>query len=674
MDAIRTTCPRDCYDACGIVVVRRDSRLHVRGDPDHPVSRGQLCTKCSIGYNREWLNPEARIVHPLRRAGPKGEGRFEPVSWEHALAELADRLADAAETGGPETILNTHYTGTCSLLAGSFPMRLVNRLGATEVEPDSICNLAGHVALGYVYGASEIGFDPRAAADARCILVWGANPSASAPHAHQYWLREAPGTVVVVDPVRTETAAEADIHLQPFPGSDSALAFALLHVIVRNGLADRTFLRAHTVGWEELEPTLEPCDPAWGESVTGVPAALIEEAALTYANGPSLLWLGQGLQRQRKGGNVMRACALLPAVTGNLGKPGAGFLYLNGWELRGIDGDYLCAPHLARGERPCVSQMDLASRLEDPARARILLAWNINPAASNPEQGRLRRALARDDLFTAVVEIFPTDTTDFADLVLPAASFLEFDDLVVSYFDLSVSAQVQAVKPPGEALPNHEIFRRLAAAMAYDEPELFERDRDVIDALLDQTGLGIDFETLAARGTVPFSDEPIVQFAERSFPTPSGKVEIASARAEADGHPRLPVPWADARPQGGRLRLLSPASAWLLNDSFGNVEKIQRRLGPATIGLHPDDAASKGVADGDQVVVANGTGSLSLRAVLTDAVPPGVALSHKGRWPKREPDRLNVNALNPGEKSDMGDSTAVHGVEITVERAEAPVG
>jgi anaerobic selenocysteine-containing dehydrogenase len=555
-EVVLTTCPRDCYDACGIAVVKRDGAIrHVRGDPAHSISRGRLCRKCSIGYNGAYLDPHARLTRPLRRAGPKGEGRFEPVSWEAALAEIAGRLRGI----DGRLVLNAHYTGTSSLLGYFFPLRFFNRLGATEVDPDTICNKAGHVALGYVYGSSLLGFDPRAARDAACILVWGANPSASAPHAHEHWLPEAPGRIVVVDPVRTPTAAAADLHLQPFPGSDAALAFALLHVIRREGLVDDAFVRDHTLGWDELEPFVARCTPAWGERVTGVPADLIEEAARLYARGPSLLWIGQGLQRQRTGGNVVRACALLPAVTGNLGRPGTGFLYLNGSESRGIDEAYLAAPQLGANPPDPISHMELAACLEDPARSQALFCWNINIAASNPEQARLHAALRRDDLLTVAVDLFPTDTTDLADYVLPAASFLEFDDLVVSYFHLSLAAQLKVAEPLGESLPNTEIFRRLAWAMGYSEPELFERDADIIETLLERSGAGLDFAALAARGTVPIADQPVVQFADLRFPTPSGRVELASAVAQADGLPRHALPLADDRPADGGLRLLTSA-------------------------------------------------------------------------------------------------------------------
>jgi anaerobic selenocysteine-containing dehydrogenase len=666
-EVVLTTCPRDCYDACGIAVVKRDGAIrHVRGDPDHPVARGKLCRKCSIGYNGAFLDPQDRLTRPLRRAGAKGEGRFEPVSWDEALGEIAERVRRVEATAGAHTVLNAHYTGTFSLLGYFFPLRFFNRLGATEVDPDTICNKAGHVALEYVYGTSLVGFDPLTARDSACILVWGANPSASAPHAHDHWLPESPARVIVVDPVRTPTAQAADLHLQPFPGSDAALAFALLHVIARDGLVDVGFVGEHTVGWDELESLLAECTPEWGEAATGVPAPLIEEAAEIYGRGPSLLWVGQGLQRQRTGGNVVRACALLPAVTGNLGKPGAGFLYLNGTESRRIDEDYLAAPHLGPDSPDPISHMDLVRSLEDPVRAQALFCWNINIAASNPQQGRLHEALRREDLLTVAIDLFPTDTTDFADYVLPAASFLEFDDLVASYFHLTLSAQVRAAEPMGDALPNMEIFRRLAHAMGYTEPELYESDAEVIETVLQRSGVGEDFASLAAKGTVPIAEKPLVQFADLRFPTPSGRVELASARAEADGLPRLPLPLADPRPRDGRLRLLSPASPWLLNDSFANDAKIAKRIGAATVALHPDDAAERGLGEGDEAVVANETGHLQLLVTVSDTVPRGVAYSPKGRWPKREPGRANVNALNPGESADMGESTSVHGVEVTV--------
>jgi len=312
--------------------------------------------------------------------------------------------------------------------------------------------------------------------------------------------------------------------------------------------------------------------------------------------------------------------------------------------------------------------MDLAGCLEDPGRSRALLCWNINIAASNPEQARLRRALTRTDLFTVAIDLFATDTTDLADIVLPAASFLESDDLVASYFHLSLAAQVKVVEPLGQSLPNTEIFRRLATALGLDDEALHEPDEQIITEVLRRSGLGIDFASLARQGTIWVHREPRVQFPGLRFPTPSGKIELASARAEAGGHPRVPQPHADPRPANGRLRLLTPASPWLLNDSFANEPKLARRIGAPTITVHPADAAERGFTAGDRVRARSPAGELEFTAVLSGGLPRGVAFSPKGRWPKLEAGHANVNALNPGTASDMGASTTVHGVEITLTR------
>ncbi|WP_119389256.1 molybdopterin-containing oxidoreductase family protein [Taklimakanibacter lacteus] len=665
---IKTTCPRDCYDACGITVTKRNGVIaNVLGDPDHAITRGALCGKCAIAYNGAWRDPALRLTTPLKRVGAKGKGEFTAVTWDEALGEIAAKLGRLIGTGKSRSILHTHYTGTVSLIGGTFPIRLFNRIGATEVDPDTVCNKAGHAALELVFGSSAEGFDPRSAKDANCIIVWGANPSHSAPHQDKHWLKDARAAgakIIVVDPIAHDTAKAADIHLKLRPGSDAALAFALLHVVRARGLADEAFLTRHVLGSEELIPAIEAMTPARAAELCGVPATLIEEAAMAYAAGPSLLWLGQGVQRQPQGGNVFRAIAALIAFTGNLGKKGAGFCYLNGAQLRGIDPASLTAPELARDGTGSISHMDLAAALEDPDKSLAFINWNNNPAASSPEQKRLRRALTRDDLFHVAIDLFHTDTTNYADIVLPAASFLEFDDLVLSYFDLTVSAQVKAADPPGEALPNQEIFRQLARAMGCDDPLLFERDDDLIARLLAQTPYRGNFADLAKLGTVTVFPEPRIQFADLAFATPSGRIELASARAEQQGLPRLPLPHADAPPEHGRLRILSPASLWLMNSSYGNDKVIRRRLGPPTLTLHPDDAAQAGFAAGDPVRIANETGELTLAIAISDTAQPGMGIVHKGRWPGSSLGDANVNALVSGRKSDMAESTAVHGTEV----------
>ncbi len=673
-EIVKTSCPRDCYDGCGIAVVKRGGRIaRVLGDPDHPVSRGALCGKCAIAYNGVWLDPGARLLHPMRRTGAKGRGRFERIPWDEALAETAGRLKDIAAEHGADSILHTHYTGTCSSIANAFPGRFFARLGATEAEPDSICNNAGHAAWGYVFGDSHTGFDPRTARESSCIVVWGANPSHSAPHAHKHWLKESPARVIAIDPVRHETARDADLHLRLLPGSDAALAFGMCHVARRDGLLDHGYIRDRVLGYDEVEADIQAATPAWTADKTGLAVADIEEAARAYAAGPSLLWLGQGLQRQRTGGNIFRACAMLPAFTGNIGKPGAGFYYLN-------DGSGIIARKGAAPVRtepgdggaagPRISQMDVPAALNDPGRFRAYMAWNCNPVASNPDQARMRSGLAREDLFTVVVDCFPTDTADYADIVLPAASFLEFDDLTCSYFNLTVGAQAKCAEPMGESLPNQEIFRRLATAMGYEEAFLHRDDASMLDEALAGMGLGIAFDELKEKGWVWGSDEPLVLWAEGVFPTPSGRIEIACPRAEADGHPRTPRAVADPPPRDGRLRLLSPAGKWLMNSSYGNDPRIRELMGEPAVAIHPDDAARLDVADGQRVVLANDAGELAMTAVVSDIVPAGALLADKSRWPRGEGGH-NVNLLHIPRKTDMGESTSVHGVEVTVSRSPA---
>ena len=495
-------------------------------------------------------------------------------------------------------------------------------------------------------------------------MIWGANPSTSAPHVHQYWLSASPVPKIVIDPIRHETAAAADMHLQLYPGTDGALAFAMLHAIWEAGRIDRAFLAARSKGWEEIEGQLAACTPAWGEAITGVPAQLIEDAALLYAAGPSPLWMGQGFQRQTFGGNAMRAVGLLPAATGNLGRYGAGFLYLNGWDTRGVDAGYLTAAHLKPKSAQTIIHMDLASRLEAPE-TEAIVTWNNNIAASSPEQRRLRRALERDDLLQVTLDLFQTDTANYADYVLPAASFLEFDDVVMSYFNASISAQVKAVPPLGEALPNQEIFRRLAAAMGLTDPELFETDAEMIATLLDQAKPGLTFQALAETSTIEYPPEPVVQFAHHDYRTPSGKIELTGSAFIDAGLPRAPFASAEARPADGELRLLSPASKWLMNSSFGNDPKILKQLGEDQAFVHPDEARARGIANGARVRIGNPTGALTLRLCVSAEVPRGVVLAYKSRWTANDA-ADNVNTLNPGNKADLAESCAVHSINVSM--------
>jgi anaerobic selenocysteine-containing dehydrogenase len=342
---------------------------------------------------------------------------------------------------------------------------------------------------------------------------------------------------------------------------------------------------------------------------------------------------------------------------------------MNGTNCRGIDMAAVTMPELARDGTRSISHTDLAPTLEDAARSKALVNWNNNPAASSPEQGRLRKALQRDDLFHVAVDLFRTDTTAYADIVLPAASFLECNDLVLSYFDLTLSAQVKACDPSGEALSNHEIFRRLARAMGYNDPGLFESETEVIDRLLAQTPYEGSFANLAKLGTTRLFAQPQLQFGDLKFATPSGRIELASDRAVELGLPRVPVPHADERTPPGLLPIISPPSPWQMNSSYGNDPVIRRKLGAPTVTLHPDDAAAGGFREGDTVVLVNEVGRLPLAITISNATQPGVGIVYKGRWPSASAADANVNVLVAGRKSDLAESTTVHSTEVRLESA-----
>jgi len=310
----------------------------------------------------------------------------------------------------------------------------------------------------------------------------------------------------------------------------------------------------------------------------------------------------------------------------------------------------------------------MPSLLQDSAAIRSFLVWNCNPLASNPDQTSTRKGLAREDLFTVVIDCFMTDTAEYADIVLPAASFLEFDDLCASYFYLTVAAQVKCQEPLGESLPNQEIFRKLAKAMGLDEPALYEDDQAILISTLKGAGIIDAWSDFAERGWAHIGAEPLILWSEGEFPTPSGKIELASERAEADGHPRLPQPRIDPAPAHGKLRLLSPADKWLMNSSFGNDSRILKKLGPALVVIHPETADAFNIRDGDHVRLSNVLGELDLTAKVSDAITPGALLSYKSRWLKTEPAPHNVNVLQAPTKTDMGESSSVHGTEVTIAR------
>jgi anaerobic selenocysteine-containing dehydrogenase len=676
-------CPLDCPDGCAwIVTVRDGEAVKLRGNPDHPFTRGALCAK--VARYLDHARAPDRLLHPLRRTGAKGEGRFERISWDEALSEIAERLLAIRDRHGGEAIWPFQGTGTLGYLQGlegRSGARLWNVLGASD-HIMSICSIAGSDGLRYTTG-SNCGMDPEAFAHARLILLWGSNPLTSHHHIWKFFAaaRSQGAHLVAIDPVRTRSAAQADEHLAPRPGTDAALALGLMAEVVRHGAHDESFLRARCVGWDAFRERIAEFPADRVAAICDLPVerivALGERLATTR---PTAIRTTMGIQRHAGGGMALRTLAAIPAVTGDWALPGGGLAYSTSGYFQG-DRDALVRDDL----RPHPVRSLLMTRIGDvlleadpPVHA--LVVYGANPLASNPDTNKVRRALARDDLFTVVVEQFPTDTVDYADIVLPSTMQTEHTDVNDGYGHMYLAWNEPAVAPPGECLPHTEIFRRLARAMGLDEPALYDDDLTLARTLVESghpTLAGVTVERLRRDGWVRLGHpHPLVPFAS-GFPTPSGKLELYSARAAADGHDPLPgytPPAEAAAPGAGRLALIAAASHWFLNSMFANGAVYAGRAGEPTVVLHPDDAAVRGLRAGERIRVGNERGSFEALLAVGDTARPGVAATTKGRWPKLLAGGSNVNAATEERDADLGGGAVFHDCSVWVEPAVADGG
>jgi anaerobic selenocysteine-containing dehydrogenase len=664
-------CPLDCPDGCSWVVTVEDGRaVGLRGNREHPVTRGALCVKVNR-YLEQTTAPD-RVLHPMRRVGRKGEGRFERITWDEALGEIAGRLGEITREYGGQAIWPFHGTGSLGYvqgLEGFAGRRFFNMLGASVHEP-TICSIAGSAGLKYTLGTSG-GMDPEDFAHAKLILLWGTNPLTSGHHSWKFVqdARRDGAYVVAIDPVRTRTAAQADEHLAPIPGTDAALALGLLHVIVSMGAHDQAYIDAHTLGWEEFRARIEEFPPDLVAKITGLPEeriiALGERIARTR---PTAIRATQGIQRHAGGGMTLRTLACLPGVTGDWALRGGGLCYSTSGHFKlNLPGlvrmDLL--PHPVRS----LSMTRLGEGLLDvgdpPVKA--LFVIGANPVGSNPAQDKVRRGLSREDLFTVVLEHFPTDTTDYADIVLPATMQPEHLDVIAGYGHLYLIWNEPAVAAPGECLPTSETFRRLARRMGMTEPSLYDSDEDLVRQLLDSRHPwldGITVERLRERGFARLNvDKPFLPFAD-GFPTSSGRLEFRSQRAVRGGHDPLPGFTPPADPGDG-LVLISGAGHHFLNTTFGNNPELRRRAGAPTVVLHPDDAAERGIPDGAAVRVHNARGSFEALAEVSDRVRPGVAATTKGHWAKLN-GGSTVNATIDERDADMGGGAVFHDNRVEV--------
>ncbi len=676
---VRGACPHDCPDTCGIVTEVEDGRaVRFAGDPDHPVTRGWLCAKVRP-YLDHVYHP-GRVLYPLRRVGPKGGGEWRRISWDEAIDEIARRWKEIIARFGAEAILPYSYSGTLGLVQMSVSSaRLWNRLGASQLER-SICGAAAEMAVEMTLGKRWS--QPYAdVVHSRLVILWGHNPVASAPHFMPF-LKQAQRAgcqVIVIDPRRTPTARGADRWLAPRPGTDGALALGLAHVLVAEGRHDEAWLSSHTIGWPQLRERIAGFPPDRVAAITGLPQDDIVGLARLYAERrPGLIKIADGVNRNRNGGQNVRAICALPAFTGQYGVRGGGLAYSTSGYLQW---DKSAVHHWEGCPRPgrVVNMNRLGAALlgeaADPP-IQALYVFGANPASSSPNAGRIVEGLRRDDLFTVVHELFLTDTADYADLVLPATSQLEQVDLHKAYGHAFVTYNRPAVAPPGECKSNWDVMRLLAEALGFREPWLRQTADEVIDEILAATARGNPFlrgvtpERLRAEGAVPLAVDGPAPFADGRFPTPSGKVELYSQRMAQMGYDPLPGGACDAEDGDGALTLLTAASHHFVSSSLASQPGLLRGEGEPFVEIHPADAAARGIADGDAVVVENGRGWVRLRAVVTDGVRPGVLASPKGRWAKLSGGR-NVNWTTPDALGDLAGQSTFHSNRVWVRRADS---
>jgi anaerobic selenocysteine-containing dehydrogenase len=677
-------CPLDCPDTCAWVVTVQDgAAVALRGDRRHPYTRGALCAK--VHRYLDYTRAPDRLLHPLRRLGAKGEGRFARISWEEALDEIAVRWQAIIAHHGPAAIWPYYGSGTMGMLQGvaGAGRRLWNVLGTSQ-HLMTICTIAGGYGTGYTLGDNRVGMDPETFAYSRLILLWGTNTLTTNHHLWKYIeaARRQGAHVVAIDPVRTRTAAAADEHLALMPGTDAALALGLLHVVVSLGREDRDFIAAHTTGWPAFRQRILEFPPERVSAITGLAreriVALGERLATTRPTG---IRLTMGLQRHAGGGMAVRTITCVPGVTGDWRYPGGGAVY----DTRGFfRGNW---PALWRDDlRPAGARRLSMTRLgeallelRDPP-VESLLIYASNPMASVPDQNKVRRGLAREDLFTVVVDNFQTDTADYADLLLPGTMQTEHADLHYAYGHIYLNWNEPAVAPPGECLSHTEIFRRLARRLGVTEPSVYDSDDDLARAVLasdDPALAGITLERLKADGWARLNvPTPFVPFAD-GFPTPSGRLEFVSPRMMELGLDPVPAytpPAEAAQRETGLARhyplaLIAPASHYLLNSMFANVPELERRQGAPALVLHPTDAAARGLREGDVARVYNNRGEFRAIVRVSDAVRMGVAAASKGFWPKRVAGAANANATVAERDSDMGGGAVFHDNRVEVARA-----
>ena len=671
---VRGACPHDCPDTCALLTTVENGRAtKVQGNPAHRPTDGVLCTKVSR-YAERTYHPE-RLLTPLKRSGPKGAGQFVPVSWDEALDDIAAKLQKIAGLN-PEAVLPYSYAGTMGLVQGeAMAGRFFHKLGASLLDR-TICASAGAEALTQTLG-NKVGMKVEFFAESKLIVIWGSNSVGSNLH---FWrlaqeAKRQGAKLVCIDPRKSETAEKCQVHLALRPGTDAALALALMHELIVHDWLDHDYIAQHTSGWDALRERALQWPPERAAQVCGLPVAQITELARDWGQTkPAAIRLNYGMQRVRGGGNAVRAIACLPALTGAW-RHRAGGLLLSSSGHFPVRRAALQRPDLLGTRQPrTINMSTIGDDLLRPASPafgpaiQALVVYNSNPVAVAPESGKVVQGFAREDLFTVVLEHFQTDTADYADYILPATTQLEHWDIHTSYGHTDVLLNRPAIAPVGQARTNTDIFRALAARMGFDEP-CFADD----DLTLCRTAIGdeSDFAQLLEHGfaSLPVPDAP---FAQGGFPTASGRCEFFSARLAAMGQDGLPdhvanyeVPAATDRYP---LAMISPPARNFLNSTFVNVTSLRAVEVEPLLEIHADDAQARGIASGDVVKVFNDRGEYHCKAKVSDRARPGVVHGLGIWWRKFGLNGTNVNQLTSQHLTDMGRAPVFYDCAVEVAR------
>ena len=681
LKVIKAACPHDCPDTCALEVSVSGGRaVKVAGSHSHPFTGGTLCTKVSRYLERTYA--DSRVLHPMRRVGRKGEGRFVRISWDDALDEIAARFgALAASAEGPQTILPYSYAGTMGMVQyGSMDRRFFHRMGASQLGR-TICSTAGAWGQKATLGAN-MGTDPEAVVDAKLILIWGSNPIVSNLH---FWSRvqEAKrrgARVVAIDPLRSLTAEKCDEHIALLPGTDGALALGMMNVIIGEGRIDREYVASYTLGFDKLAERVKEYPPQKVAAICGIPEETVVRLAREYASTrPSMIRLNYGMQRHAGGGMAVRTVACLPALTGAW-RDAAGGLLMSTSGAYPVDTHALERPDLMRGPVRTINMSTIGDALLDSAPpVRAIYVYNSNPVAVAPESKKVIEGFSREDLFCVVHEIFQTDTADYADILLPATTQLEHFDVHRSYGHYYLLANNPAIAPVGESKPNSEVFRELARRMGFTESCFSHTDEQIARSAFrwnDPLLAGSTFERLKEEGwlrlSVPARWAP---FAEGNFRTPSGKCEFDSRWLKSLGHDPLPcytppresVQSSPALAAKYPLAFISPPARNALNSSFANLPVFLDAEKEPTLDINRADATARGIAPGNMLRIFNDRGEFRAKARVSDKSREGVVTALSLWW--RKLGGGNANDVTSQAVTDFGAGATFYDCLVEVEKA-----